>query len=181
MYSVIFIVAFLALIALALAMPSWMRRLDERHRQACEAEERAARETLSAMGRYIPWSQLEPELRAGNGTVIHQIVRWNGLRIIWWTEDSILNLAPSELPGPREYWEPNDELQAFIEQCAHDYTDMESGTAAMTEFDPETNLEIGEEHIGLTPCVLLFRFRPKPAMCRGHFIAHPTSTEAPSS
>lgn len=100
------------------------------------------RRRLTAIGRFMPWAELEPKLHAGEGTLI---VEFRGFKLPdreWWVEADLISAVPCRLP--KEYTEfadgPRDAIRAYARQCVK-LIDPETGTAKMTRVRGRTPSE----------------------------------------
>ena len=155
-----------------LVIAGWFWLVNDIRWRRVQREEQAVFDELESRGRYLPWSDLEPRLEAGDGTLIYEIRAIKGLHLIWWTEDDIIALSPTPLPGPTGFKEQTDELLAFAARCVCEYTDIDCGTATVTRFDHETALRISRYCVGATPAVTLWTYSTVPDLIRGHALPH---------
>jgi hypothetical protein len=84
-------------------------------------------------GRFIPWPQLEPHLRRGEGTLIVEQGRSERIRV-WWTPGDVFQTVPKPpLPSEDELdYDRRDRPHPFVSWCYERYLHPESGQALLT-------------------------------------------------
>jgi hypothetical protein len=88
---------------------------------------------MRAAGRFILWQDLEPKLRAGEGTLVIEGAMTGPVRV-WWAEENILALAPVPPPAEHELARLlRDKPQPFVAWCFGRYLEPKEGTALLTK------------------------------------------------
>ena len=103
-----------------------------RHRCACHR----LREQFAEAGRFLAWCELEPKLKAGEGTLILENQIPKGPHRHWWTADDLVASSPVPLPtgfGSPDVVEPSADFAQYSKDCCSRYVDLDSGTALLTE------------------------------------------------
>lgn len=114
-------------------------------------KEQAIRRRMRSRGRYISWSDLKPRLLDGEGTLLYEPISSCGPSLVWWTKDNLMELAPKSLSKAAEHGEPPAEVLAFALKCVREYTDLETGTALLTELPLPTEKPSDDDPIRNVP------------------------------
>jgi hypothetical protein len=126
---VIWPVFWVALVGLAvlsiLALPFLMISLQMRERRFSKL--------MRERDRFIPWTELEPRLKAGEGTLLVEQAQKDAVRV-WWTSEDVMRAAPTQAPEEREldylrFMEPH----AFVSWCFGRFLSPEAGEAILTD------------------------------------------------
>jgi hypothetical protein len=110
--------------------------------------EKALAQRLASMGRYLPFTELEAKLHAGQGTLIVEHVSTKGPIREWWTPDDVPRTAPE--PLSHSFHSPGDAesagQRAYARKCAQHYVAVDGGTAKLTEIPWEQRRKLRATH-----------------------------------
>ena len=93
--------------------------------------ERMLKRDLSEAGRFLQNDDLKARLESGSGTLIVVLHTPKGPVREWWTNDDIINTAPSPLPARIDDCKSH-ELKAYAKSCVEKYTINNADTAMLT-------------------------------------------------
>jgi hypothetical protein len=134
---------FLADSIITLASPPLIFLLIEYSRSRPGILARRFQEKMRLEGRFRSWAEVLPDLQAGTGTLIVEIIN-HGLRFgpvwrVWWTPDSVLDIAPAS--HAIDVSECKLGENAFVDWCYGRYLREQKGSAVLTDCDiePETD------------------------------------------
>jgi hypothetical protein len=97
--------------------------------------ERSLRAKLAAVGRFMPWTEVESKLRAGEGTLLVEHRGLKGPIREWWTEEDLIGSAPLPLPASLQSTLEQGQqlaLSEFARTCMRKLADVQSGFARLT-------------------------------------------------
>lgn len=121
----------LLLLAEVISIPARIILRDQQYRR-----ERKLQALLASVGRFIPWPEVETQLKNGSGTLIVQLRSPNRTMRTWWTADDIIGKAPLLLPRSFSeiYFEADlKPLHVYTRHCLERYLAEDYGSGKLTE------------------------------------------------
>jgi hypothetical protein len=98
---------------------------------AWRSERRFAR-SMRDQGRFMTWKELEPLLRAGDGTLIVEQAQKDGVRV-WWSRDDVLREASMKPPAEADLdYMRSGKPHPFVAWCFARYLSRDAGGATLT-------------------------------------------------
>ena len=85
--------------------------------------------------RWMPRSEVEDRLEAGEGTLVIVKVEPDGAIREWWTPDNLIVGAPTPMPTVLSETQ-SDQIKAYAAKCWMKYIDQDAGLAMLTECAP---------------------------------------------
>jgi len=94
--------------------------------------ERRFLKSLCSQRRFVPWTELEPRLIAGEGTLLVEQAQKMDVRV-WWVQEDVLRVAPMPPAAPNELdYNSIKETPAFVYWCFKEYINFDTGKASLT-------------------------------------------------
>ncbi|MCA9286134.1 MAG: hypothetical protein KDA22_12995 [Phycisphaerales bacterium] len=129
-------IAFAIVVAVVAALILTCLVFERRQQHRLAADDHAFRAGLEAAGRTASWETVEARLRAGEGTLLVQLVSPKGPVREWWTTERFRASCPCDIPASKEAVlqlpEGHPYLE-FTERFVKQALDPEDGVATLTE------------------------------------------------
>lgn len=117
-------------IAMLISIP-----ISSRLKRRMERQEKALKNQLKDVGRFVDWTEVESKLERGEGTLIVEYCFPKGPVREWWTEDDVIGNAPRALSDSTDadLDRRTDRLADYARSCVVRYVNLDSGIASITE------------------------------------------------